>query len=162
SFSAIVPNPNRRAPIGRYLHRAHVTHTSPPPPYPAQRARVDLDHAARNAHAVGNELLGERRRRAAVLQPVLVAVPWAGHAAVDDASLAERPILVGAKIGECPDLRAVAEDCDAFAVWRSDNARTFVRDRERRPDREPAVAAAGAGAVARPLAPAGDEMEQRH
>src|SRR5262249_33949901 len=48
-----------------------------------QWARVHLDHAMRNAHAVGDELLGERRRRAAVLQPVLVAVPRAGHAAVD-------------------------------------------------------------------------------
>jgi hypothetical protein len=32
-----------------------------------QWARVNLDHAMRNAHAVGDELLGERRRRAAVL-----------------------------------------------------------------------------------------------
>src|SRR5262249_13882629 len=63
-----------------------------------QWARVDLDHAMGNAHAVGDELLGERRRRAAVLQPVLVAVPRAGHAAVGDAPLPDRPILVGAKI----------------------------------------------------------------
>src|SRR5262252_6458148 len=77
-----------------------------------QWARVDLDHAMRNAHAVGDELLGERRWRAAVLQPVLVAVPRAGHAAVDYAPLPDRPVLVGAKVGECPDLRAVAEDCD--------------------------------------------------
>src|SRR5262249_14173797 len=52
-----------------------------------QRAWVDLDHAMRNAHAVGDELLGERRWRAAVLQPVLVAVPRAGHTAVDYAPL---------------------------------------------------------------------------
>src|SRR6266478_5017693 len=127
-----------------------------------QRTRVDLDHAMRNAHAVGDELLGGRRWRAAVLQPVLVAVPRAGHTAVDDASLADRPILVRAKIGERPDLRAVAEDCDVFAISRRDDACTLVWDRERRPDREPAVAAASAGAVARPLAPAGHEMEQRH
>src|SRR5215470_549774 len=93
-----------------------------------QWARVDLDHAMRNAHAVGDELLGERRRRAAVLQPVLVAVPRAGHAAVDDAPFADRPILVGAKIGECPDLRAVAEDCDAFAIRRRDDSGTLVWD----------------------------------
>src|SRR5205807_855321 len=53
-----------------------------------QWARVDFDHAMRNAHPVGDELLGERWRRAAVLQPVLVAVPRASHAAVDDAPLA--------------------------------------------------------------------------
>src|SRR5215831_14956287 len=127
-----------------------------------QWARVDLDHAMRNAHAVGDKLLGERRRRAAVLQPVLVAVPRAGHTAVDDASLADRPILVGAKIGKRPDLRSVAEDGNAFAVRRSDNARPLVRDRQRWPDCEPAVAAPSAGAVARSLAPTGQEMEQRH
>src|SRR6266516_595110 len=127
-----------------------------------QWAWVDLDHAMRNAHAVGDELLGERRRRAAVLQPVLVAVPRAGHAAVDDAPLADRPILVGAKIGKRPDLRPVAEHRDAFAVRRRDNAGALVRNRERRPDREPALAAPSAGAVARALAPAGHEMERRH
>src|SRR5215467_14990761 len=114
-----------------------------------QWARVDLDHAMRNAHAVGDELLGERRWRAAVLQPVLVAVPRAGHTAVDDAPLPDRPVLVGAKIGECPDLRAVAEDCDAFAIRRRDDAGALVRNRERRSDREPALAALSAGAVAR-------------
>src|ERR1700745_962384 len=123
-----------------------------------QRARVDLDHAMPNAHAVGDELLGERRRRAAVLEPVLVAVPRAGHAAVDDASLADRPILVGAKIGERPDLRAVAKDRNAFAVWRSDDAGALVWDRQRWPDCKPAFAAPGASAIARALAPAGYEM----
>src|SRR5215831_4212838 len=83
-----------------------------------QRARVNLDHAMSNAHAVGGELLGKRRRRAAVLQPVLVPVPRAGYAAVGDAPLADRPILVGTKIRERPDLRAIAEDCDAFAIRR--------------------------------------------
>src|SRR5262245_49479649 len=116
----------------------------------------------RNAHAVGDELFGERRWRAAVLQPVLVAVPGAGHAAVDDAPFADRPMLVGAKIGECPDLCAVAEDCDAFAIRRRDDAGALVRNRERRSDREPALAALSAGAVARPLAPGGHEMEHRH
>src|SRR6516165_11692084 len=106
----------------------------------------------RNAHAVGDELFVERGRRAAVLQPVLVAVPGAGHAAVDDAPFADRPMLVSAKIRERPDLRAVAEHRDAFAVRRRDNAGALVRNRERRSDREPALAARSAGAVARPLA----------
>src|SRR6266446_1369605 len=112
-----------------------------------QRARVDFDHAMRNAHAVGDELFGERRRRAAVLQPVLVAVPGAGHAAVDDAPFADPPILVGAKIRERPDLRAIAEDCDAFAIRRRDDAGALVWDCERRSDREPALAAPSGGAV---------------
>src|SRR5262249_48772152 len=105
-----------------------------------QWARVDLDHAMGDAHAVSDELLGEGRRRATIRQSVLVAVPRAGHTAVDDASLADRPILVGAKIGERPDLRAVAEDRNAFAVRRSDNARPLVRNRQRWPDCEPAFA----------------------
>src|SRR5262245_36664280 len=92
----------------------------------------------------------------------MVAVPRAGHTAVDDAPLADRPILVGAKIGKRPDLRAVAEDGNAFAVRRSDNARALVRDGQRWPDCEPSFAAPSAGAIARALAPAGCEMEQRH
>src|SRR5262249_55869645 len=99
-----------------------------------QWARVALDHAMGGAHAVSDELLVQRRRRPAIRQPVWRAVPRAGHTAVDDVPLPYRAILVGAKIGECPDLRAVAENCNAFAVRRSDNARTFVRDRQRWPD----------------------------
>src|SRR5262245_19555799 len=69
-----------------------------------QWARVDLDHAMGDAHAVSDELLGEGRRRATIRQPVLIAVPRAGHTAIDDAPLPDRAILVGAKIGERPDL----------------------------------------------------------
>jgi len=79
-----------------------------------ERARVDLDHAVSNAHAVSGELLGERRRRAPIRQSVLIAVPRAGYTAIDNSSLADRPILMGAKIGERPDLRAVAEDRNAL------------------------------------------------
>src|SRR5258707_12216785 len=110
-----------------------------------QWARVDLDHAMGDAHAVSDELLGEGRRRATIRQPVLIAVPRAGHTAVDDAPLPDRPILVGAKIGKRPDLRAVAENCNAFAVLRSDNARTFVRDRQGWPACAPSSAARRAG-----------------
>src|SRR5262249_1125398 len=93
-----------------------------------QRAGVDLDHAMRNAHAVGDELLGERRWRAAVLQPVLITMPRAGHAAVDDMPFADRPVLVGAKVGECPDLHAIADDRGAFAIRRRDDAGALVWD----------------------------------
>ena len=54
--------------------------------------------------AVGRKLLGERRRRAAVFEPILEAVPRAGHAAVDDAAFADRPVLMGAEIGQRADL----------------------------------------------------------
>src|SRR6516165_9544188 len=127
-----------------------------------ERARVDLDDAVRNAHAVSGDLLGERRRRAAIRQSVLVTVPWAGHIAVDDAPLADRPILMGAKIGERPDLRPLAEDRNALAVGRRDDTCALVWNRERWPDREPAFAAASADTIARPFAPSGQEMEHHH
>src|SRR5712691_12954262 len=103
-----------------------------------QRARVDLDDAVAQAHAVGDEHLGERRRGAAVLEPVLIAVPRAGDAAVDDAAFAERAVLVGAQVGQRADARAVAKDRDALAARRRHDARGLVGDRVRRPDREPA------------------------
>jgi len=37
-------------------------------------------------------------------------VPGAGHEAVDDAAFADRPVLMGAKIGERADRIAVAKD----------------------------------------------------
>src|SRR4051812_7390251 len=91
-----------------------------------QRRRVDLDDAARDTYPMGDELLGERRRRAAVRQPVLIAVPRAGDAAVDDAPLAERTVLMGAQICDGADLVAVPEDRDAFAARRGDNAGALV------------------------------------
>jgi hypothetical protein len=91
---------------------------------------IDLYDAMHNAHAIGDELLSKRRRCAAIRQSVLVPVPWAGHTAVDDASLTKRSILMGAKISERPDLRAVAEDRNAFAARRGDDARALVRYRE--------------------------------
>src|SRR6185312_12833111 len=90
-----------------------------------ERPRVDLDDAALDAHAIGRELLGEGRRRAAVGQPVLIAVPGAGHAAVDDAAFADRPVLVGAQIAERADLNAAAEHRDALAARRRNDACAF-------------------------------------
>src|SRR6185503_14240597 len=74
-----------------------------------QRDRVDLDHAVAQAHPVRRELLGERRRRAAVREAILVTVPRAGDEPVDDAAFAERAILVCAEVRERPDLVAIAE-----------------------------------------------------
>src|SRR5207237_5190867 len=97
-----------------------------------QRPRIDLDHAVSQTRAIGGEPLGERRRRAAVGEPVLVAMPRAGHAAVDDAAFAERTVLMGAEVGQRADLLAVAEHGDALAVRRRHDARALVGDRGRR------------------------------
>src|SRR5262245_37088349 len=61
-----------------------------------QRPRIDLDHAIGDSHPIGGELLGERRRRATVIEMILVAMPRAGDAAVDDAALADRTVLMRA------------------------------------------------------------------
>src|SRR6266571_8884215 len=115
-----------------------------------QRARVDLDDAVAQAHAIGDEHLGERRRGAAVLEPVLIAVPRAGDAAVDDAAFAERAVLVGAQVAHGSDALAVAKDRDALAPGGRDDPRGLVRDRSRRPHRKPAVGACRDAAVGRP------------
>src|SRR5262249_54437959 len=116
-----------------------------------QRARVDFEDAVAQAHRVGREQLGERRRRAAGFRPVLKAVPRAGDAAVDDAALAERTVLMGAQIGERADARAVAKHGDTLAARRGDDARGLVGDRVRWPYRNPAALPRLAAAVVPPL-----------
>src|SRR5437660_3931662 len=118
--------------------------------------RVDLDHAVANSHPKGRELLGEGRRRAAVGEPVLVAVPGTGHAAIDDAPLADRAVLVRAQIRERADLAAVAKHRDALAAGREHDAGALVRDVLRRPDRDPTRAQSAGCAVGRALAQAGE------
>ena len=93
-----------------------------------QRPRVHLDHTSIDPHTMRRELLGERRRGAAVLQSILEAVPGAGHEAVDDAAFADRAALVGAQIGERADLAAVAKYGDALAAAAGDDTGALVRD----------------------------------
>src|SRR3954447_9200832 len=83
-----------------------------------QRVWIDLDHAVAQSNPIGCELFGEGRRRAAVLEPVLVAVPRAGDEPVDDTAFAKRPVLMRAQVGQRADLVAVAEYRDAFAIGR--------------------------------------------
>ena len=97
-------------------------------------------------------------RRAAVGEAVLVAVPRAGHEAVEDAAFAERAVLVGAEIGQRADLVAVAKHRDALAVRRDDDAGAFVGDRFRRADREPAIVLMCGFA----LAPRRGDVQRRH
>jgi hypothetical protein len=105
----------------------------------ASGRRVDLDQAARDAHAVGRKLLPERRRRAAILQSVLIAVPGTCDAPVDDAPLPDRSVLVGAEIRQRADPGPVAKHRNALATGRRNDAGTLVWDRKRRSDRKPAV-----------------------
>ena len=101
--------------------------------------RVDFDDAAVDPHAIGRELLGERRRRAAVRQPVLIAVPGAGDAAVDDAAFADRAVLVGAEIGQRADLRRRRGRPRCARRRAARRSARLVGNRARRADRDPAV-----------------------
>src|ERR1700752_4556739 len=123
-----------------------------------QRRGIDLDHALTQPHPVGRELLGERGRRAAIGEAVLVAMPRARDEAVKDAAFAERAVLVGAEIGQRADLVAVAEHRDALAVRRDNDARPLVGDRVWRADREPAIVLARGFA----LAPRRRDVQRRH
>ena len=82
----------------------------------AGRERVDVHEnpAVLDADRIRRKLLGKRRRRAAVVRPIRVAVPRAGDAAVDDPALSEWPALVGADVGDGGDRAAVLEDGDPF------------------------------------------------
>src|ERR1041385_6149538 len=106
-----------------------------------QRPWIDLHDSTIEPDAVGREAFGERLRRAAIAEPVLVAVPRAGDAAVDDAAFAERSVLVGAEIGQRADLVAVAEHRDPLAAGCCDDAGRTVGNVARRADRDPAVIA---------------------
>src|SRR4051812_32487355 len=101
------------------LCRANVNSRSRTGP---QRVRIDLDHTLAQPDAIRGEFLGERRRGAAVLQAVLVAVPRASHQPVDDAAFAERSILVCADIGQRANPVTVAEHRNALAIRRGDDA----------------------------------------
>ena len=90
--------------------------------------RIDFDQAVAQPHAISGELLGERRWRAAVLQPVFITVPRTGDAAVDDATLADRAVLMRADIGQCADPVTVAKYRNALAIRRGDDARALVGD----------------------------------
>src|SRR5580704_12346205 len=91
-----------------------------------QWPRVDFDRTGAQAHPVSAELLGERRRRAAVLEPILEAVPRTSHAAVDDAAFADRAVLVGAQVGQCTDPSSVAKNRDALAARGRNNPGSLV------------------------------------
>ena len=115
-----------------------------------------------NPYAKCRQLFGEGRRRTAVGEAVLKAVPGAGDAAIDDASLAKRSVLMRAEIGQCADLVAVAEHRDPLAAGSANDARGAVRDVVRRTDRDPAVGGQRRAAVGAALAKACGEVQHGH
>lgn len=83
-----------------------------------QGARIDQDPLALDSQPERRHPLGEGRRRGAVLRPVLIAVPRARDAAVDDPALAQRPVLMLADVRERRQPPLVAEDRHALAADR--------------------------------------------
>ena len=67
------------------------------------RAGLDQHPPLADLRLKGRDLLGERRRRGAGLRKVLIAVPGAGDAAVDDLAFAQRAVLVRAHVGDRGD-----------------------------------------------------------
>src|SRR5262245_34738083 len=78
------------------------------------RTWIDVHDALRDPQAERRDLLRERRRRDPGVGEVLVAVPGAGHAAVEHATLAERPALMPAHARQRGELPVPAEDGDAL------------------------------------------------
>ena len=62
------------------------------------RLRVNEHTTSLHANIKRRDLFGKRRRRSSRIGQVLIAMPWTGNAAINDAALTERSILVPADI----------------------------------------------------------------
>lgn len=83
------------------------------------RRSAHLHGGALDAHFVPGELLGEGRRACASFGKILIAVPRAGDAAVDDCAFADGAALVRAHVGDGVELAFMLENGDAFAIARA-------------------------------------------
>ena len=91
------------------------------------RARVHKDRSSDDLDPESRGLFFEWRRSRSGLRLILVAVPRAGNAAIDDAPLPERSVLMLANIGDRRDLAIVAKDRNALTRERYDS-RAFLDD----------------------------------
>ena len=85
------------------------------------------DRSFDNLDPEGRDLFLERRRGRPRLRLILVAMPRAGDAAIDDASFPERSVLMLANIRDRRDLAIVAKDRNALPGERYDG-RAFLGD----------------------------------
>src|SRR4051794_30544461 len=89
--------------------------------------RIDPNQAVDDSDPECLQLFRERRRRTAVLQPVLVAVPGAGDAAIDDPALTQGTVLMCAEIRYGGQTAGVAEDRNRLSAgWGDDDAVIFL------------------------------------
>src|SRR5713101_1904653 len=82
------------------------------------RARMNQHFAADQLGLICRDLVRERRRRGSRVRRVLIAMPGACHAPVDDTAFSKRTVLMAANIGNCRDLAVVAKDGDPFGSQR--------------------------------------------
>src|ERR1051326_6800554 len=110
------------------------------------RLRVYQHAAGLDFEVVRGDHVVEGRRRAARLGPVLVAMPRAGDAPVDNPPLAERAVLVAADVGDAAQLVPVAEYRDPLAPHDRD-ARAALGDLSDGADVDPGVGRNGGTGV---------------
>src|SRR5439155_23037632 len=72
-------------------------------------------------------LLRKRRRRTSRFRQILITVPGASHASVDDLAFSQRTILVAAHIRNRRDLSVKFEDGDTLAAY-GDNCGALLRN----------------------------------
>src|SRR5882672_7661899 len=88
---------------------------------------MNEDAATHDLDAEGRDFFLEGRWRRAGFRLILVAMPWASDAAVDDTAFSQGAILVLADVGNRGDLAVIAKHCNSFPGERNDG-RTFFRD----------------------------------
>src|SRR5258708_7757809 len=84
------------------------------------RRWIDPDVTIDDKQPEGRQRLGVGRRCPPVVQPILVAMPWAGNATIDHPALTQWPVLMGAEIRYGRQLTRMPEDGDRLGIRRSD------------------------------------------
>ena len=82
---------------------------------PAMRLWMNENASCHHAHIKRWHFLGKGRRRRTRIGEVLVPMPWAHDASVDDAAFAERAILMLTDVRNRGDLTVVPKDRHAFS-----------------------------------------------
>src|ERR1043165_5906312 len=96
--------------------------------YPTKKSSGDMILLGANHHSaifdadcVGRHLLSKRWRRAAILRPVLIPMPWAGDAPVDDPAFCERAALVSADVADGAECSLMAKERNPFVAGDRDD-----------------------------------------
>jgi len=86
---------------------------------------MNQDVAIFNSYVEGRDLFNKWRRRSAGIWTILVAVPRAGDAAVENFAFSKGAILMLANVGDSRDFSVVFENGDTFAAEANDFSAVF-------------------------------------